>query len=77
MEPRNDDEVVYASITNSHWIIRGDFNALRSMNEKAEGSQRKNSYSDDLNECYNTWNNCSEWGNPIWCQLDRFFVNEA
>lgn len=69
----------------------GDFNAIRSHQEKLGGNTRKDSYSDNLNLCcreaklddlqfignYMTWNNCSEGDNLIACKLDRVLVNDG
>jgi len=76
-------------VVDGPWIICGDFNCVRSLEEKW-GSDRLNSYEMEFNDCLNnlevlelnfsgcffTWNNKSEGSNFLARKLDRVLVNE-
>jgi exonuclease III len=80
-----------SSLTQHHkWIVGGDFNIIRSLEEKKGGSRRLdrdseafNSLIDDLrlidieaNNGTHTWTNRRTGMHQIACKLDRFLVSE-
>jgi exonuclease III len=80
-----------SSLTQYHrWIVGGDFNIIRSLEEKKGGSRRLdrdsgdfNSLIDDLrlidleaNNGIHTWSNRRTGLHQIACKLDRFLVSE-
>lgn len=68
----------------------GDFNAIRNTKGKVGSNTKKDSYSDDLEECcqkveledlrymsnFFTWNNNSKGSNHIMCKLDKNLIND-
>ena len=80
-----------SSLTQHHkWIVGGDFNIIRSLEEKKGGSRRLDRDSDAFNnliddlslvdlEAINgthTWTNRRTGTHQIACKLDRFLVSE-
>ena len=73
------------------WIIGGDFNLIRSLDEKKGGIRQLNPINDTFNEVINnlnlvdvrtnndtfTWNNKRKGDRGIACRLDRFLVTES
>eukprot|EP00253_Pinus_taeda_P029130 PITA_29130 len=73
------------------WIIGGDFNLFRSLEEKKGGLRRRDHFMDSFNEMIEelrlvdiqtingiyTWNNRRGGKNQIASRLDRFLVSEA
>eukprot|EP00253_Pinus_taeda_P004365 PITA_04365 len=73
------------------WIIGGDFNLIRSLDEKTGGLRRRDHFMDSFNEMIEelrlvdiqsiigiyTWNNRRGGKNQIASRLDRFLVSEA
>eukprot|EP00253_Pinus_taeda_P027077 PITA_27077 len=73
------------------WIIDGDFNLIRSLDEKKGGLRRRDHFMDSFNEMIEelrlvdiqsingiyTWNNRRGGKNRISSRLDRFLVSEA
>eukprot|EP00253_Pinus_taeda_P036581 PITA_36581 len=73
------------------WIIGGDFNLIRSLDEKKGGLRRRDRFMDSFNEMIEelrfvdiqsingiyTWNNRRGGKNQIASRLDRFLVSEA
>eukprot|EP00253_Pinus_taeda_P010493 PITA_10493 len=73
------------------WIIGGDFNLIRSLDEKKGGLRRRDHFMDSFNEMIEelrlvdiqtingiyTWNNRRGGKNQIASRLDRFLVSEA
>lgn len=76
--------------SNDLLLILVNFNAIRSLNEKSAGSKRRDSYNEDLEECYQmtelknlryignlyTWNNENKKLNRICCKLDKALIND-
>eukprot|EP00253_Pinus_taeda_P011982 PITA_11982 len=73
------------------WIIGGDFNLIRSLDEKKGGLRRRDHFMDSFNDVIEelrlvdiqsingvyTWNNRRGGKNQIASRLDRFLVSEA
>eukprot|EP00253_Pinus_taeda_P008746 PITA_08746 len=73
------------------WIIGGDFNLIRSLEEKKGGIRRRDHFMDSFNDMIEelrlvdiqtingiyTWNNRRGGKNQIASRLDRFLVSEA
>eukprot|EP00253_Pinus_taeda_P014645 PITA_14645 len=73
------------------WIIGGDFNLIRSLDEKKGGLRRRDHFMDSFNEMIEelrlvdiqsingiyTWNNRRGGKNQIASRLDRFLVSET
>jgi exonuclease III len=74
-----------------NWIVGGDFNIIRSLEEKRGGSRRLDRESDDFNNLIDnlhlidldtsnglhTWTNRRTGSHQIACRLDRFLVSET
>jgi exonuclease III len=74
-----------------NWIVGGDFNIIRSLEEKRGGSRRLDRESDDFNNLIDnlhlidldtsnglhTWTNRRTGSHQIACKLDRFLVSEV
>jgi hypothetical protein len=75
----------------SNWVIGGDFNLIRSLEEKKGGSRRLERDSEDFNTLIedlhlvdmdasngtHTWTNRRTGTHQIACKLDRFLISDA
>jgi exonuclease III len=84
-------EYVSSLLHHDKWILGGDFNIIRSLEEKKGGSRRLDQDSYDFNNLIedlrlidldtsngiHTWTNRRTGAHQITCKLDRFLLSES
>lgn len=79
-----------SALMNLSWVILGDFNAIKRMNEKCDGLAKWENYQIELDvyckyaslndlqyiRSFYTWSNKSERDRRIVCKLDKILTND-